>query len=403
MQFHYTAADAAGKIREGDTDAANVSQVLQFLAKEGLKPLTVKAASVPTGIARQFGRLSKITLEDKLFLMKYISLMLRVGTDPFKAIDILVQDVEKPSLKQFLLEVRTNLEKGNPFFATFAAHPEVFSPVVVNLIKAAETSGNLEKTMEDLSTSYSKEAELKGKVRAALIYPVLLLVAASGIVIMLVTFVLPRIAGIFLESGAKVPFYSRLVLGAGLFLNKYIAYILPPAIVALIILWFFFFKTVAGRQLLGEFFDRIPVVRNLVRKMALERFAGTLASLLKAGLPILDALDTTAEAVGHTDFKSALLRISRDNVAKGVSLGDAFRKEKIFPKVVTNLMVVGEKTGHVEEILGTLAGFYEGEIDVSLKALVAFVEPVLLIGIGIIVATIALSIIVPIYQLVSQY
>lgn len=402
MQFHYTAADKSGKVREGDIEAASVAEVLAFIAKNDLKPIAVK----PTRTVFTVGRLAlfeKITLQDKVFLTKYLSLMLKVGTDLFKAIDILIEDFEKLVLRRFLVEVRGNLEKGNPFYVSFGNHPEVFSPVTVNLIKAAEASGNLEKTLNDISESYAKEADLRARVRGALIYPVLLLFAATGIVMLLVTFVLPRIASIFAESGAKIPLYSKVVLSVGLFLNRYIWIFLPILFAALIGGYVTFFRTVKGKAFLLNVLQRIPVVRELFEKMALERFSSTLSSLLRSGIPLLQALEITADAVGHEEFRAALLRIAKENVARGVSIGDAFRKEQAFPRVLTNLMAIGEKAGHLEEILNTLSNFYENEIDTALKTLVSFAEPVLLLLIGVVVALIALSVIVPIYQLVSQY
>jgi type IV pilus assembly protein PilC len=402
MQFRYRAADKSGKIKEGDIDAGSVAEVLAFLSKSDLKPISVK----PTKQIFTVGRLSifeKITLVDKIFLTKYLSLMLKVGTDLFKAIDILIEDFEKPIIRRFLLEVRTNLEKGNPFYVSFENHPEVFSPVVTNLIKAAETSGNLEKTLADISINYSKEADLKAKVKGALVYPTLLMVASFGILILLVTFVLPRIATVFQESGAKIPLYSRIVLGTGLFLNKYIWIVLPVFLGGLVASWYFFFKTDAGKTVFQNFLKKVPVARELAKKLALERFSSTLSSLLHAGIPMLESLEITADAVGNEEFRSALLRISRENIARGVSIGDSFRKETVFPRVVTNLIAIGEKAGHLEEILSTLSDFYTSEIDSSLKTLVSFLEPVLLLGIGMIVALIALSVIVPIYQFVGQY
>jgi len=402
MQFKYAAADKAGKIKEGEMEAGSIAEVLAFIAKEELRPISVKPVKVIFTVGR-LGLFEKITIEDKLFLTKYLSLMLKVGTDLFRAIDILIEDFEKPILRRFLIEVRTNLEKGNPFYTSFENHPEIFSPVVVNLIKAAESSGNLEKTLEDISISYSKEADLRARLRGALIYPTLLLFASLAIVILLVTFVLPRIASIFAETGAKIPLYSRIVLSVGLFLNRFVWIILPLFLILLTASMFFFFKTDRGRLALRNFLKRVPVVRDLLKKMALERFAATLSSLLRAGIPMLEALEITSVAVGHDDFKEALVRISRENIARGVSIGDAFRKETVFPRVVINLMAIGEKAGHLEEILVTLSRFYDNEIDSSLKALVSFVEPALLLMIGLIVATIALSVIVPIYQLVGQY
>jgi len=154
---------------------------------------------------------------------------------------------------------------------------------------------------------------------------------------------------------------------------------------------------------LFEIIGRIPVVRDLLRRIALARFASTLSSLLRAGIPLIESLEITSRAVGNEDFRLALERIAKERIARGVSIGDAFRSERVFPNVVTNLMSIGEKAGHLEEILTTLSDFYTSEIDSALKSLVSFIEPVLLIGIGALVAAIALSVIVPIYQLVSQY
>lgn len=402
MHFKYKAADKAGKIREGDLNAPNQQDVMSFLAREELTPISIKAVAPPKAI---FGKwtLEKITLEDKVFLTKYLSLMLKVGTDLFKAIDILIEDFEKPILKEFLFEIKSNLERGSQFYVAFQNHPEFFSEVTVNLIRAAETSGNLESTLEKISNDFAKEADLKSRIKGALTYPVLLLIAASFVVILMVTFVLPKIAGVFLSSNLKVPLYSRIVLGAGLFLNKYLIFIAPPVLLAVGGLAWFFIKVRRGREMFHDIVNRIPVVRDLIQKIALARFASTLESLLAAGIPVVESLDISARSVGNEEFQAALLRISREKIARGVSIGDAFRGEAVFPRVLTNLMAIGEKAGRLEEVPGTLAGFYTNEVDVSLKAFVSFIEPILILGVGLIVAVIALSIIVPIYQLVAQY
>jgi type IV pilus assembly protein PilC len=166
---------------------------------------------------------------------------------------------------------------------------------------------------------------------------------------------------------------------------------------------FFFIKTEKGKQTFGNILRKTPLVKDIFNKLAIQRFSSTLASLLRAGIPFVIALEITAEAVGEEQMKRALIRIARDNIAHGVPIGEAFRNEAVFPQVVVNLIAIGEKSGHIEEILITLANFYEKEIDEALKAFISVLEPVLLIVIGAIVATIAFSVIIPIYQLVSQY
>ena len=161
--------------------------------------------------------------------------------------------------------------------------------------------------------------------------------------------------------------------------------------------------SVSGRKVISHFAARIPVISGVLKRIALQRFAATLSSLMRAGLPILEALELTAATVGNVDLEAALLRISREGIAKGLTIGDAFRREASFPKVVTNLIAISEKAGHVENILKTLADFYESEIDAAVKTLVSVLEPLMLLLIGMVVGTIALAIIVPIYQLVGQF
>jgi type II secretory pathway component PulF len=329
--------------------------------------------------------------------------MLKVGTDLFSALDILIQDFESGPARRFLLESRSNLEQGKPFWETFSKHPEYFSSVITNLIKAGETSGNLEATLSQVSLDLERNRNLQMKVKSALIYPAILLIGSFSMIIFLVTFAIPKLGNMFLGTGQEVPTYTRVVLFTGMFLNKYILLFAPLAIIVPLVLYFYFSKTKKGRENFSFFMEKLPVSSDLIEKMALQRFTSTLSSLIKAGMPIIQAIEITSGAVGHPKYESSLLRISKEHLTKGLSIGDSFKKENIFPAVVSNLLSIGEKAGHTEEILTTLSNFYEVEIDASLKTLVSLVEPLLLVFLGLIVGGIALSLIVPIYQLVGQF
>ncbi len=400
MRFHYTASDPRGKIIESDMEVQTSYEVLNFLAQKGFRPISIKVVrGFSINIKKFFGQ--NITIEDQVFLTKYLSLMLRAGTDLFKAITILIQDFDKPILKALLIEIRNTLEKGQPFYVTFSKYPKYFSSVFVNLVKAGEVSGNLESVFLNLSTSLQKEQELRNRVKSALIYPIMLLVVSMLILLLLVSFSLPKVADVFLKSGFKVPTFSKIVFTIGLFINDNKAIIFPGLFIVSLSSWYFFYKSVPGRKIISRFSNKIPVINRVIKEMALQRFASTLSSLMKAGLPILDALEITADSVGSEELKQSLLRISREGVAKGLTIGEAFRKEPYFPMTITNLIAVSEKAGHTEEILNTLADFYETEIDARVKNLVSFLEPIMLLGIGIMIGTIALAVIVPVYQLVG--
>ncbi len=387
---------------EADSSAA----VLDWMAERGLKPVSVKAVG-KSGLRERWlervlpGR-QAISIEDKVFLTKYLALMLRVGADLFKAIDILIADLDKPAMKNFLLEVKDNLGKGQPFYVAFTRYPKYFSQVFVSLVKAGEISGNLQESFEILNVNLEKEKELRGKVKSALTYPMVLVGISFAVLYLMLTFILPRIAKTFLSGGTEVPTFSKVVFSVGIFLGNYAAFIAPVIVVTFFGAWFLFAKTLAGKRAMDRILRRTPVIKDVLFKLALQRFTSTMASLLRSGMPILEAIETTADAVGSTEVKAALLRISREGISKGLTVGEAFRRETVFPRVVVSLIAISEKSGHMEEVLDTLANFYATESDSSLKTMVSLLEPLLLVVIGIVVAVIALSIIVPVLQLVRQ-
>lgn len=403
MRFHYIASRQDGKIIESDYQAESAAEVLGYLAGQGLKPISLKASKglAETGSFKIFSQ--SIGIDDKVFLAKYLALMLKVGTDLLKAIDILIADFEKPSLKALLVEIRTSLEKGQPFYSVFFRYPKIFSSVFINMIKAGETSGNLEFVFNQLSISLQKEQNLRRQIKAAITYPVILLIASAIILFILISFALPKIANIFTTGGFEPPLFSKIVFAIGLFMGKYFWIILLLAVIFLGSAWFFSTRSVVGKKIFSKFIVKTPLIGNVLKKIALQRFASTFSVLLSSGLPILNSLEITADAVGNEELKASLQRIAREGISKGMTIGEAFRREPVFPRVVVNLMAISEKAGHIENILTTLADFYTAEIESSIKTLVSFLEPVLLLVIGLIIGAIALSIIVPIYQLVGQF
>lgn len=400
MLYHYVASDKSGKLSEGELEAENLNRVLQFLASKDLSPVNVKPVK---GLASSQPVFGQINLTDKVFLTRYLALMLKVGTDLLSAINILIADFDKPAMKSFLIEIRNNLTRGQPFYTAFARYPKIFSVVFVNLIKAAEASGSLQQTFEDLNVSMQKEAELRKRISSAMIYPAILMVVAVCIFIFLSVFALPRISKVFADSGIQPPLFTRVVFASGAFVNANIWILLPSFFGIIIFLFYFFAKTLVGQRIGRSIASRTPIVKSVFRDIAIQRFASTFSSLMKAGLPIVQTTKICAEVVGYEPFRVALNRIADEGLSKGLTIGESFRRETVFPKVVTNLVAISEKAGHLEDVLTTLSDFYASNIDANVRSLVAFLEPILLLFMGILVATIALAIIVPIYQMTSQF
>ncbi len=306
MLYHYRAADESGNIVEGDVDATVLQEALQFLSQKNLRPLAVDPINAgKPGSIRLFG--GHINLEDKVFLTKYLGLRLRGGTELLSAVNILIADSEKPAMRNFLLEVRENLTRGEPFYKTFEQHPKSFSVTFVSLVKAAETSGNLQKTFEDLNTSLASDADIQSKIRAALIYPLVLVVMALSIMTFLVTFALPKVAGVFEQGGITPPLFSRVVFTVGLFIGGNIVAFLGGLVVLVVGFFLFVRKTETGRRTVDAFLTHAPGIKNIYRDIAIQRMASTMSSLMKAGLPIVQTITIAADTVPVVEFKYFIL------------------------------------------------------------------------------------------------
>jgi len=400
MRFRYIASQPDGRIMESDLEAKDIPEVLSYLRGNSLTPVSV----IPIEKAQRWKLFQgKITITDQIFLSKYLSLMLKIGTSLLEAINVLIADFRKPAMKDVLLEIKSSLEAGKPFYTTFARRERTFSPVYVNLVRAGEASGNLEKVFEDLTDSLSKQKELNDQVKSALIYPILLLGGSVLILSFLIIYALPKISKVFVEGGFEPPLFSRIVFQVGAFLSSNGLYILGFLVAVGAVSLFGYRTSAAFKRFVVSIVTEIPLIREVILKIGLQRFASTLSALIKAGVPITEALEITAKAVGNPALREALIRVDREGLAKGLTVGEAFRRERVFPQTVTNLMAISERAGHLEEVLGTLSEFYIKEIDASVKSLVAVLEPVLLLFIGAVIGVIALAIIIPIYQLTTQF
>jgi type II secretory pathway component PulF len=225
------------------------------------------------------------------------------------------------------------------------------------------------------------------------------LVLSGLIFVGVLVFAIPRIAEVFTDSGIEPPFFSRVVFGLGIFVSNNIVTLFIVSTIIIVGFVWFFWKTEIGHRFGSRFVRRLPVVRKVFQDVAVQRFASTFSSLTKAGVPIIQALKITSDTVGDEDMRKSLIRIADDGLAKGLTIGDAFRREPVLPRVVTNLIAISDRAGHLEEMLATLAEFYRANVESSLKTLVSVVEPALLLMMGLLIGIVAMSIIVPVYQL----
>jgi type IV pilus assembly protein PilC len=402
MLFHYTAFDQRNIYVEGDVDMPALEDVLKYLSNQRLKPIKVVPVNTKSNSKNIILFQKGISLTDQIFLFKYLGLMLKVGTDILKAVDVLMQDYEKGPVKTFLLQSRSNLEKGNPFYLTFEQNEKTFSYVTINLIKAGEKSGTLQTTLEKISVNLEKDKELRGKVVSALTYPIILVVMMSFLMIFLMIFLFPKMGASFVQAGLKLPAFTKLLFNVSNFFNANMTMVISGMFILPLLFYLYFFKTKAGKKQFNIMVRKLPPIRNFLNKMALQRLTSTLSSLIKAGMPLIESLKISSEAVGEETFRISLSNIAT-YLTQGLTIGEAFRQEKSFPKYLSNLLAIGEKAGHIDEILFTLSDFYEKEIEAALKSLVALIEPIMLILMGGVIGGVAVAVILPMYQMLGNF
>ena len=403
MIFIYEVYNKDGATVRGEYEAQTREEVVQYLLRRDLTPISVEAIrGGKAGLDLSISLFEKIKSVDILFLVRNLSATVKAGLSIVEALDILIADTEKKMMKNILREVQALVKNGQPLSAGFANFANQFPPVFLGMLRAGEASGQLERTLTELGQYLSKEYALRAKVKSALTYPIILLVASIGVVSLLLIFVLPRLTKAFASSGVELPWVTKFFLG----LSSMLTYSFTlDLIVVFFATWFFLYfrKTTIGRKFFFFLISHIPVANELIKKVALVRFTRTLGNLMASGLSAVGSLESAAQSIGNQKYEVAIKAIV-DDVKNGMSISDALTKfPDLFPRLLVSLVIVGERTGSLSEILITFSDFYEEDVDNKLKGLTAVLEPILLLIMGLLVGSIAFSIILPIYQLVGHF
>lgn len=403
--FIYEASDKEGNIIKGEYEASDRAAAAVYLERRELIPTLLEIKGELKGIKAISFSLSffeTIKPVDRVFLVRNLAAAVKSGLNIVESLDILIVDATKNIMKEILTQAKFNLQKGQPLSATFAYYKKHFPPVFYGLIKAGEASGRLDEILEELGNYLSKEYNMNKKVKSAMVYPLILLIASVAVTALLLFFVLPKMAKTLKSVKMELPFITRALLWISNFLVDYKFFVFIFAI-ALILFFGWFRKTTAGRMFFQKIFMKLPVAKEVVKKVALARFSRTLGSLISSGLTIVESLNLAAEAVSNEIYKKAILE-SAESIKKGVPLSKGFKNHpELFPNLFVSMAAVGERTGTLEKVFKTFANFYEEEVDNNLKDLTSILEPLLLLVMGFIVGGIAISILLPIYQLVGKF
>lgn len=397
MKYRYTATTREGRIEHGKIDARSATDAADQIRGQGLLIVTLKKDGLMLDDLLGIGWVPNVV---KVTFAKHMSLMIRAGLPLDEAVRVL-SDQAQGRFRRVLRAVLKDIEAGRPLSDAFEEHPSVFSELFTATIRAGESSGTLESSLNDLAEQMTKSYELQRKIRGAMIYPVLVVVAAGGIGVGLSLFVLPRVMQLFESITVELPFATRMLLGFSRFLVDY-SLLFFPALAGALVLLYQFLRWKPIRPFSHAVLLKLPIFGPMAQQFNLALFARTMGTLLKSGIAIGEAFQVTATTLRNVRYRKALLRV-REGTETGAPASAVLEEfPKLFPSVSTRMIAVGERTGKLEETFTYLAVFYEDEVDVMTKNLSTILEPVLLIVIGLSVAFVAIAVISPIYNFIGN-
>lgn len=399
--YAYMALDPVGKTIKGKTDSESESLLLTKLHEQNLHVLSItedkSRASAQTTAGTQ-GR--KVKLANMVVFSRQFATMIDAGVAIVRCLDILEGQTKDPALKPVIAACKKDVKSGMSLTDAFSKHPNVFSRLYVNMVKAAETGGILDKILDRLAGFLEKEQEIRGKIKSAMIYPILVLVFAFIMVGALFLLVLPKFKEIFVSMNVEMPAATRLLFDVSTLAVKF-WYVGLIAAVGGIIAFRWYAKSEAGAWQIDTLKLKVPVIGELVQKMAISRFSRTFSTLIHSGVPMMRSLEIVGETSGNRVIAHAI-DSARSAIREGQKISVPLQQSGLFPGMVTHMIDIGEETGRLSDMLAKVSDFYDQEVENAVKALTSMIEPCLIVMMGGIVGFIAISIMAPIFKLISS-
>jgi type IV pilus assembly protein PilC len=396
--YAYTFRDASGAIQKGTAEADSEEILRKRFEEQGFTILEVEMLRARRARLRSYGRVRLRTLA--LFCRQF-STMVDAGVSLVRCLDVLQQQTSDARLRRILADISERVEGGESLSRAMQRHPKTFSSLFIGLVRAGEVGGVLEEALQRLSHFLEKDVELRRKIKAAVTYPIIVLLFATLIVLFLTLYIVPKFAEVFRDLGIKqLPAPTQFLVDFSHFmLHRWWAVLL--GIIFIYILYKAFASTHFGRRVVDRVKLKVPVFGKLHHKICLARFSRTLGTLLASGVPILQAMETVAGTVGNNIIADAVLE-ARARIREGERIGDPLAKSKQFPPMVVHMIAVGEESGSLDFMLQKIADFYEGEVEATLAQLTAALEPILIVCLGVIVLFIIISVFLPLVEVIQK-
>lgn len=397
-RFKYEGRDQK-KIRAGYVTSGNRREAVQKLREEGIRVIDIR--EVPVGALQKditFG--SPVKRDQFIMFLRQFSTLMRAGVTIVDSVKILSQQVESKQLRKTLAEIDEELRKGNSLSDSLAKYPKIFEPLTVNLVRAGELSGNIDDSLDRLATHYDKAYQTRQKVISAMSYPVVVGILAIGVVIFLLSTIVPMFVDMFQGFGGELPIVTQIVMGASRFTVQYWYLLVLFALIFAGTIWLMK-RSEQGRMILDTLVLKIPIFGKLLQKSALARLTRTLSSLFTSSVPILQAMTMTEKVVGNAVMSKVLLA-SRDSLERGGSLTAPMKQHWAFPPLIPHMIAIGEQTGSLDHMLAKVAEFYEKEVEAETDRLKALIEPLMIVVLAALVGTIVLAIMMPMFEMFNN-
>lgn len=399
MKLRYKATTSDGKIVQGVMEANDANEAAKFLRKKDLFPIQIK--NKDDDLVKKFlPFINSISSSDIILFTRQLSSMLSSGLTLLKSLQIFKDQTQNESLVDLVSGIITDIEEGKSFSHAIEKYPETFSPIYVSLIKAGESSGLLDKVLLRLADNLEKAHKLQGTVKSALMYPAIVVVLMISVVFIMMIFVIPQLSVLYTSLNVPLPLPTQIVVGLSGIIGTF-----WPVIIALIVLSIFFFrrwsKTEDGQIIMDNLILKLPIFGPLIKETILAEFTRTFGLLIGTGTLVVESLVETADTTGNVHYKNAIIDISKQ-VEKGVTIGDAMNSHSLFPPMLIQLVKIGEQTGKMDETLTKASEYFEEQVNEKVKTLTTAMEPFIMIVLGVGVAFLIVSVITPIYSLISS-
>lgn len=391
--FSYVAVDKRGKEKRGSLEAETRERALEQLKAEGLIPVSVREqGALNKEIDFSIGK--KVKPRDlSVFCRQFVSIT-QAGVPMKEALQMLSEQTENKWLKRAISEVLLNVEKGNTLADSMRSQPDIFPPMLVNMVEAGEQSGSLEMAFSRMAVHFEKEAKLKATIKKATIYPIILVIAAIGVIAVMLLFVIPIFIDMFADLDIEMPAITMFVMNSSKWMTSH-WYVLLAIIVGVVAAYKLIYRTTQGRLTIDRIKMKMPLFGKLTVKTACSQFARTMSTLLMSGISTIDALETTSKIVNNIHYTNAMLK-TREEVMKGVPLSEPLEASGIFPPMVYHMTGIGEETGNVEEMLEKMADYYDEEVEMTTQSVLAAMEPIIILFMALIIGTLVIAVISPI-------